>query len=191
MKAMRSPMDGLVDLVGAGSRRTSRRTWGGRRCSRGGRIPRSGRRGTWCGCRPWRRRCRGDDEVAVDDVVGQVEQPRERRCWRRLAARCREVGGEVVAVGGVGVLGVAVVAGHLGVGLVLGDAVEVDDAVLEVDAVAGDADAALDEVEVGGFGVGLEEDDDVAAADVAVVDEGRPVRRAARARCGRPGRGRR
>ncbi len=72
-------------------------------------------------------------------------------------------------------LGVAVVGGHAGLGLVLGDAVEVDDAVAEVDAVAGDADGALDEEEVGRFGLGLEEDDDVAALDVAVVDEGRPV----------------
>ena len=80
--------------------------------------------------------------------------------------------GEVVAIGIVGVVGIAVVARHLGVGLVLGDAVEVDDAVLQVDAVAGDADAAFHEVEVGRLGMGLEEDDDIAALDVAVADEG-------------------
>jgi len=40
--------------------------------------------------------------------------------------------------------------------------------------VAGDADAALDQDEVRGFRVGLEEDDDVAAVDWTVVHEGRP-----------------
>ena len=58
-------------------------------------------------------------------------------------------GGEVVAVGVEVVLWVAVVGGHPGLRLVLGDSVEVDDAVAEVDAVAGDADGALDEEEVG------------------------------------------
>ena len=84
--------------------------------------------------------------------------------------------GEVVAVEIEGVLGVAVVDGHGGVRLILGDAVEVYDAVAQMDAVAGEADAALDQIEVGGLGVGLEEDNDVAAADVAMVDEGSPVR---------------
>ena len=42
--------------------------------------------------------------------------------------------------------------------------------------VAGNTDAAFDQIEVGGFGVGLEEDDDVAAANIAIVDEGRPER---------------
>ncbi len=57
--------------------------------------------------------------------------------------------------------------------LVLCDAVEVDDAVAEVDAVSGDADGALDEEEI--RLAGLEEDDDVAAADVAIVGERRPL----------------
>ena len=83
-------------------------------------------------------------------------------------------GGEVVAVGLEGVLGVVVVDGLAGVGLVLGYAVEVDDAVAEVDVVAGNADGALDEEEVWGLGVGFQEDDDVAAADFTVVDEWRP-----------------
>ena len=98
-------------------------------------------------------------------------------------------GGEVVAIGIVGVHGVAIVDGLGGLWLVLGDTVEVDDAVAEVDVVAGDADGALDQEEVGV--AGLEEDDDVAAADVAVVDKGRPSGFRGRARCGRRGRGRR
>ena len=62
-----------------------------------------------------------------------------------------------------------------GVGLVLGDAVEVDDAVAEVDAVAGDADAALDEDRGRGFGGGLRKTMMSPRLDVAVVDEGSPV----------------
>jgi hypothetical protein len=82
-------------------------------------------------------------------VVGQVDGPEEALLAAAFGLDAGKVGGEVVAVGAVGVVGVAVVAGHAGVGLVLGDAVEVDDAVAEVDAVAGDGDAALDQVEVG------------------------------------------
>ena len=53
-------------------------------------------------------------------------------------------------------IGIAVVlVGLDGVGLVLGDAVEVDDAVAEVDVVAGEADGALDQDEVGLSGLGL------------------------------------
>ena len=70
-------------------------------------------------------------------------------------------------------LGVVVGGGHACLRLVLRDAVEVDDAVAEMDVIAGDADGALDEEEVG-F-AGFEEDDDVAAADVAIVGEGRPL----------------
>ena len=107
--------------------------------------------------------------------LGRSMAHREALFWLAALLDAFEVCGEVVAVGDVGVLGIAVVAGHGGVGLVLRDAVEVEDAVAQMDAVAGKADAALDQIEVGGLGVGLEEDDDVAAADVAVVDEGRPV----------------
>ena len=84
-------------------------------------------------------------------------------------------GGEVVAVGNVGVHGVAVVDGLGGLGLVLGDAVEVDDAVAEVDVVAGDADGALDQEEVGRFGLGLRKTMMSPRLDVAIVDEGRPA----------------
>ena len=69
-------------------------------------------------------------------------------------------------------LGIVVGGGHAGVGFVLRDAVEVDDSVAEVDVVAGNADGAFDEEEVGL--AGFEEDDDVAATDVAIEDEGRP-----------------
>ena len=93
----------------------------------------------------------GYDEVAVDDVAGQLVGPG----GGDVVAGAGGDGGEVVAVGLVGVLGVAVVDGLAGVGLVLGYAVEVDDAVAEVDVVAGDADGALDEEEVGVSGWGL------------------------------------
>ena len=59
-----------------------------------------------------------------------------------------------------------------GLRLVLRDAVEVDDTVAEVDAIAGDADGALDEEEIGL--AGFEEDDDVAALDVAIEGEWGP-----------------
>jgi hypothetical protein len=114
----------------------------------------------------------GNYEVAVYDVFGEFVGPAGgdltlfHGAWGNI--------GEVVAVGLEGVLGVAVVDGLAGLGLVLGNAVEVDDAVAEVDVVAGDADGALDEEQVGGLGLGLEEDDDVAAVDVAVEGKGCP-----------------
>ena len=109
-----------------------------------------------------------DDEVAVLNVAGELVGP----AGGDVAVVVGGDGGEVVAVGIESVLGIVVVGWHAGVGLVLRDAVEVDDAVAEVDAVAGDADGALDEEEI--RLAGLEEDDDVAAADVAIEDEGRP-----------------
>ena len=113
-----------------------------------------------------------DDEVAVLDVVGEIVGP---ACGDlALFGETGGDGGKVVAVGLVGVLGIVVYGGHAGVGLVLSDAVEVDDTVAEVEVVTGDGDGALDEVEVGRLGVGLEEDDDVAAMDWAVEDEGSP-----------------
>lgn len=111
----------------------------------------------------------GDDEVAVLNVAGELVAP----AGGYVAVVVGWDGGKVVAVGIEGVLGIVVVDGHAGVGLVLCDAVEVDDAVAEVDAVAGDADGALDEEEI--RLAGLEEDDDVAALDVAIEGEGCPL----------------
>ena len=109
-----------------------------------------------------------NDEIAVLDVAGKFVGP----AGSDVAVAVGGYGWEVVAVGIKSVLGVAVRQRHAGGGLVLGDSVEVDDAVAEVNAVARDAYRALDEEEVGL--TRLEEDDDVAAADVAIVDEGRP-----------------
>ena len=111
----------------------------------------------------------GDDEVAVLDVAGEFVGP----AGGDVAVVVGGDGGKVVAVGIEGVLGIVVVDGHAGVWLVLRDAVEVDDAVAEMDSVAGDADGALDEEEI--RLAGLEEDDDVAALDVAIEGEGRPL----------------
>ncbi len=110
----------------------------------------------------------GDDEVAVLNVAGKLIAP----AGGDVAVVVGGDGGKVVAVGIEGVLRVVVVGGHAGVGLVLCDAVEIDDAVAEVDAVAGNADGALDEEEI--RLAGLEEDDDVAALDVAIEGERRP-----------------
>ena len=54
----------------------------------------------------------------------------------------------------------------------MGDAVEDDDSVAQVDVIAGDADEALHQIQVG-F-AGFEEDDDVAAVGFAVMDERHP-----------------
>ncbi len=107
------------------------------------------------------------DEIAVLDVIGEIEGPFSGH----VTERRRRDGGKVVAV----VVGLG---GYLRVGLILGDAVEVDGSVDEVDVIAGNADHALDQVEVlaVGFERGLEEDDDVAAAHIAVMNERRPVR---------------
>ena len=88
------------------------------------------------------------DKIAIDDVVGQVFGPDFQVGWRA-------VGGKVVASRLVGVLRIFVVLHGPGVGLVLGDAVEVDDAVREVEVVAGNGDDALDEDQVGGLRIGL------------------------------------
>ena len=116
-----------------------------------------------------------NDEVAVDDVVGEIVGPARSDLIVGTGRYC----GKVIAIGIESVLGVAVVGGHAGLGLVLGDAikiddaVEVDDSVAEVDAVAGDADGALDEEEV--RLARLEEHNDVAAADVTIESEWRPL----------------
>ena len=116
---------------------------------------------------------RRDDQIFTLDVAGEFVGPGGGDA---VVGAGRD-GGKVVAVGVEGVLGVAVFDGFTGLRLVLGDAVEVDDAVAEMDVIARDADGAFNEKEIWSFGIGLEEDDDVAAADVAVVDEGRPLRR--------------
>ena len=83
-----------------------------------------------------------------------------------------EVGGEVVAVVGVAVVGVSVVAGHAGVGLVLGDAVEVHDAVVQVDVVAGMPMQRLTRRRSGVSGCGLRKTMMSPRRGVAVVDKG-------------------
>jgi hypothetical protein len=111
-----------------------------------------------------------NDEVVALDVRGEVLTPE----LGELGVGAGRDGGEVVAVGIVGVVEVAVFGGHAGVGFGLGDSVEVNDAVAEVDVIAGEADGTLDEDEVRGFGVRLVKDDDVTVLDGAVVDEGCP-----------------
>ena len=115
-----------------------------------------------------------DDEVAILNVVGEFVGP----AGCDLVVWTGRDGGKVVAVGVEGVLRVVVGDGHSGVGLVLRDTVEIDDAVAEADVVARNADGALDEEEV--RLAGFEEDDDVAAMDVAVEGEGRPLAGGAR-----------
>src|SRR5271170_5982755 len=109
-----------------------------------------------------------DDQVAVYDVGGKLVGP---ACGDLIVGTGGD-GGKVVAIGVEGVLGIVVGGGHAGVGLVLCDTVDVDDAVAEMNAVAGNADGAFDEEEV--RLAGFEEDDDVAAADVAIEGEGCP-----------------
>src|SRR5271170_6208900 len=82
-----------------------------------------------------------NDKVAVDDVVGELVGP----ACGDLIVRAGWDGGKVVAVGVEGVLGIVVGGGHAGLRLVLRDAVKVDDAVAEVNAVAGDTNGAFDE----------------------------------------------
>ena len=117
-----------------------------------------------------------DDEVVALDVVGKVKGPDSEMAGARLFLDPGEIGWEIVAVGNNGVVGISVViVGLDGLGFVLGDAVEVDDAVAEMDAVPREADGTLDQDEVGLLGIGLEEDDDVATVDVTVVDERSPL----------------
>jgi len=110
-----------------------------------------------------------DDEISILNVAGKLIGP----AGGDVAIVVGRDGRKVVAIGIEGVLGVVVVGGHAGVGLVLRDAVEVDDTVAEMDAVAGYADGALNEEEI--RLAGLEEDDDVAAADIAIEGEGCPL----------------
>jgi hypothetical protein len=108
---------------------------------------------------------RWDDEVSVLDVGGEIDLP---GCGYVAALGWRD-GGEIVAIRVE-----AVGSGLSRLRLVLGCSVEVDDAVGEVDVVAGDSDDSLDEKEI--RLAGFEEDDDISALDVAVVNEGKPVR---------------
>jgi hypothetical protein len=110
-----------------------------------------------------------DDEIAVLNVAGEFVSP----AGGDVAIVVGGDGGKVVAVGIEGVLGIVVVDGHTSVGLVLCDAVEVNDAVAEMNSVAGDADGALDEEEI--RLAGLEKNDDIAALDIAIEGEGRPL----------------
>ena len=119
---------------------------------------------------------RRDNQIAIVDMTGQIHGPQRGVVVAGGLLDAGQVRGEIVAVRGIGIFGVAIVSGHRGVGLVLGDSVQVHDAVLKVDAVAREPDAALHQVEVGGFGVRLQKDDDIAAARLAVADEGRPLR---------------
>jgi len=110
-----------------------------------------------------------DDEIFALHVVWEVDGPHGGDVG--LVRGCD--GRKIVDVGVV-----SVGRGLGGLRLVLCDAVEVDDAVAEVDAVTGDADEALDEGDVFavGFRYRLEEDDYVATARIALMDEGRPAR---------------
>ena len=110
-----------------------------------------------------------NDEVAVDDVVGEIVGPACSDLIVGTGGYC----GKVIAIGVESVLGVAVVGGHSGLRLVLGDAIKIDDAVAKVDTVAWNADGALDEEEV--RLARLEEDNDVSAADVTIESEWRPL----------------
>lgn len=110
----------------------------------------------------------GNNQVVSLDMARQINGP----AGGDVLVGAGGDGGEVVPVRDVGMHGVAVVDRLAGLRLVLGDAVEVDDAVAEVDSIAGDGDGALDQKEV--RVAGLQKDDDVSAADVAVVDEGSP-----------------
>jgi hypothetical protein len=109
------------------------------------------------------------DKIAVDDVAGKFVGPTGGDIAIVVGWNC----GKVVAVGVEGVLRVTVGGRHAGVRLVLGDSVEVDDAIAEVDVIAGDANGALDEEEI--RLAGFEEDDDVAASNVAIEGKRRPL----------------
>src|SRR6266576_832825 len=77
-----------------------------------------------------------NDEVAVDDVVGEIVGP---ACGDLVVGSGRD-GGKIVAIRVEGVRGVVVGGGHAGLGFVLRDAVEVDDAVAEMEMISGNAD---------------------------------------------------
>src|SRR5260370_23021 len=113
----------------------------------------------------------GDDQILALDVARQLVLP---ACGHAVIGAGRDAG-EVVAIGAVGMLWVVVVDGLAGLRLVLGNAVQVDDSVPQVDTVARDCDGALHQEEV--RLTGLEEDDDISAADIPVVGEGSPLRR--------------
>src|ERR1700722_8034413 len=104
-------------------------------------------------------------EVFSLDVIGEVEGPG----WRNVSALRWRDGGKIIAEGKI----VAVVR-HGRLGLRLRLAIEEDYAVAQVDPIAGNADDPLHQVEVGL--AGFEKDDDVAAANIAIVDKRGPLR---------------
>ena len=112
-----------------------------------------------------------NDEIAIDDVVGEFVGP----AGSDLIVGARWDSGKVVAISVEGVLGVVVRGWHASLGFVLRNTIKIDDAVAKMDSVAGNTNRALDEEEV--RFAGFEEDDDVAAANVAIEGEGSPLRR--------------
>src|SRR5260370_5996564 len=112
----------------------------------------------------------GDDQVVSLNVIRQIVLPARGDAVVGVGWDA----GEVVPIGVVGMLRVVVIDGLAGLGLILGDAVQIHDAVTQVNPVAGNCDGALHEEEI--RFAGLEEDDNVSAPDVAVVGEGSPLR---------------
>ena len=109
---------------------------------------------------------RRHDEVFALNICGEADAPTRGN----VAAFWRRYCGEVVAIR------VVVAVGWFpGLRLILFLSIEEDDAVAQVDAVSGDTYDALDEVKIGL--ARLEEHDDVAALDVAVVNQRHPVGR--------------
>src|SRR5260370_17611505 len=112
----------------------------------------------------------GDDQVVSLNVIRQIVLPARGEAvvgvgWDR---------GEVGPVGVEGMLRVVVIDGLAGLGLIPGDAVQIHDAVAQVNPVAGDGDGALHEVEI--RFAALEDVDNFYAPDSAVVGEGSPLR---------------
>jgi len=112
-----------------------------------------------------------NDKIAVLDVIGKLKCPGRRYIIHRARWDCREV----IAIWIIGVLRIAIEGGFARFRLVLGYPVEIHDSVAEMDMVAGDTDGALHQEEVRGLWIGLVKDDDVASADVAVVNKGCPI----------------
>ena len=104
-------------------------------------------------------------------IVGHVHRPQLGRAIFHRRGQRREV----VAIGAVGIFGIIVELRLACLRLVLGHAVQVHDAVFQMNAVAWNADRALDQKHVRDLGVGLQKHDDVAALHLAIVDKGSPT----------------